>query len=137
MSDEYTIELSEIPGMIGMLGRAAITRKSGSPQPDFPPLTIRARGVRVEAEKLAKFNSVCGFESTGTIPAPYPHIMAFALHMQLMLDPRFPFAPMGAVHVRNRIRQQRALRCDQVLDFEVRLAGAEQVEKLPAVNRTR
>ncbi|MFK7976126.1 MAG: MaoC family dehydratase, partial [Halioglobus sp.] len=37
--------------------------------------------------------------------------------------------PMGAVHIRNRIRQQRPLLCDEAMDFEVRLGDCEQVEK--------
>lgn len=129
MNDTLTIELSSIPGMPGMLARAAVARKKPARDPQFPALRILAPGVTVDREKLAKFNAVCGFADGDTIPLPYPHIMAFALHMQLMLDKRFPFAPMGAVHIRNRIRQQRPLRIGETLDFEVRFAQAEQVEK--------
>jgi len=129
MTNAHIVELDSIPSMISMLGRAAFTRKTPASQPTFPPLVVRASGVRLARDKLDKFNAVCGFEPSNNIPMPYPHIMAFALHMQLMLHERFPFAPMGAVHVRNRIRQQRALRCDELLDFEVRQGAAEQVEK--------
>lgn len=129
MADENTLELQAIPSMVSMLGRAAVARKPSTRNPEFPPLCIRARGIGVDRDKLQKFNRVCGFDSSDRVPLPYPHIMAFALHMQLMLDRRFPFAPMGAVHVRNRIRQQRALRCDELMDFEVRQGTVEQVEK--------
>ena len=124
-----TIDLPAIPGMGSMLVRAALTRKSPSNPPMFPAIRIRARGVTVDRAKLSKFNAVCGFDSDRNVPLPYPHIMAFALHMQLMLDESFPFTPMGAVHVRNRIRQHRPLQCDEAMDFEVRLGDCEQVEK--------
>lgn len=130
MTDKVsTTVMQKIPGMGSMLLRAALTRKKTAAPPVFSPLCIQASAVTVDRDKLAKFNAVCGFEASEEVSIPYPHIMAFALHMQLMLDPAFPFTPMGAVHVRNRIRQQRPLRCDEKLDFEVRLGDTEQVEK--------
>lgn len=136
-ADEKVIELDTIPGMGGMLVRAAITRKKAQQQPAFKPICVCASGITVDKDRLEKFNAVCGFNDSvegdsgkaATISMPYPHIMAFALHMQLMLDERFPFTPMGAVHIHNRIRQQRPLSVDEVLDFEVRLGECERVEK--------
>jgi hypothetical protein len=123
------IQMTSIPGMQGMLVKAATTRKKAQREPEFQPLTVSASGIRADADKLAKFCNVCGFTPAQTLPLTYPHIMAFALHMQLMLEPEFPFTPMGAVHIRNRIRQQRAIRVDETLDFEVRFGGAQQVAK--------
>ena len=123
------IELETIPGLPGMLVKAATSRKPAQREPQFPPLVIPARGIRADTAKLAKFSKVCGFENGAHLPLTYPHIMAFALHMQLMLEPEFPFTPMGAVHVRNRISQQRPLAIDEPLDFTVRLGDAEQVAK--------
>ncbi len=123
------IELETIPGLPGMLVKAATSRKPAQREPQFPPLVITARGIRADTAKLAKFSEVCGFENGAHLPLTYPHIMAFALHMQLMLEPEFPFTPMGAVHVRNRISQQRPLAIDEPLDFTVRLGDAEQVAK--------
>lgn len=124
-----TIDLDTIPGLPGMLVKAATSRKPAQREPQFPPLVITARGIRADNVKLAKFSDVCGFAGSDNLPLTYPHIMAFALHMQLMLEPEFPFTPMGAVHVRNRISQRRPLRADEALDFTVRMGGAEQVEK--------
>ncbi len=124
-----SVELTAIPAMPRMLLAAATTRKKSRTEPVFKPLVIRARGIRAEAAKLAKFCRVCGFDEGGPLPLTYPHIMAFPLHMQLMLAPEFPFTPMGAVHVRNDIQQQRSLGADESLDFEVRLGSTEQVEK--------
>lgn len=123
------ITLDSIPGMAGMLFKAATIRKKVQPEPDFQPLTVTARGIRADTKKLGKFRDVCGDSSSSTLPLTYPHIMAFALHMQLMLEPECPFTPMGAVHVRNRIRQQRAIRVGEVLDFEVRFGDAQRVSK--------
>lgn len=129
MTTARTIELDAIPGLPGMLVKAATSRKPAQREPQFPPLVITARGIRADAAKLAQFSEVCGFARGACLPLTYPHIMAFALHMRLMLEPEFPFTPMGAVHVRNRIAQRRALGADEALDFNVRLGGAEQVAR--------
>lgn len=126
---EAALELAAIPSMGRMLLRAAVARKKPVTQPAFEPICIRANGITVDAAKLEKFNGVCGFANDNSVSMPYPHIMAFALHMQLMLDERFPFTPMGAVHVSNRIRQRRPLQQNEILNFEVRLGEYEQVEK--------
>lgn len=123
------IEMNAIPAMASMLLRTATTRKKKQLEPTFLPLAITARGVRADRNKLQKFRQVCGFSDEGNLPLTYPHIMAFALHLQLMLEPEFPFSPIGAVHIRNRIRQQRAIKADESLDFSVRFEGAEQVRQ--------
>jgi hypothetical protein len=128
-TESRKIQLDRIPAMTGMLVKAATTRKKKQADPTFVPLTITAQGVHADIAKLAKFREVCDFEPGNTLPLPYPHIMAFALHMQLMLEPEFPLSPMGAVHIRNRIRQKRAIRSDEAMDFEVRLGETQRVEK--------
>jgi acyl dehydratase len=112
-----------------MLGRAAITRKTKQAAPQFLPIKITAKSIRADASRLAKFQAVCGFAATEQLPLPYPHIIAFALHLQLMLEPEFPLTPMGAVHIRNRIRQTRALTIDDCMDFTVYLSDSRQVPK--------
>ena len=72
-----TIELTAIPGMPGMLARAATTRKKAQREPAFPPLVITAGGIRADTAKLAKFSRVCGFAASDELPLTYPHIMAF------------------------------------------------------------
>lgn len=115
--------------MTRMLGKAAIARKSKQQAPQFLPIEIIAKSIRADRHRLAKFQDVCGFEKTEQLPLPYPHIVAFALHLQLMLTPEFPLTPMGAVHIRNRIRQARPLTLNDSMDFTVRLGSSRQVAK--------
>lgn len=123
------IKMTSIPGMGSMLLKAVTCRKPKQRDPQFPPIKVSASGIKVDSGKLKKFRAVCGFSSGDTLPLTYPHIMAFALHLQLMLQPEFPFTPAGAVHVRNRIRQQRAIGVDEALDFCAYIEGARQVDK--------
>ena len=102
-----------VPGLSLLPG----VRRSGK---DLPDLELVEPGVRVDADRLAAYNEVCGFGLRDEIPATYPHILAFPLHMALMTDGSFPFAPMGLVHVANRISQHRPIGSAETLDLRVR-----------------
>lgn len=89
---------------------------------DVPDLVLERSGVTVDPAHLAKYNRVCGFSESDTLPATYPHMSAFPLHMALMTDTAFPFAPMGLVHLRNSITQHRPIGVGESFDVSVRAA---------------
>lgn len=75
--------------------------------------------VEVDREHLAAYVRVCGFRLSDTLPATYPHVLAFPLAMALMTERSFPFPLLGLVHVANRIDQLRPLEADETLDLRV------------------
>ena len=89
---------------------------------ELPLVELTQAGVRVDRDRLAAYAEVCGFGLRDAVPATYPHILAFPLHMALMTDGAFPFAPMGLVHVANRISQHRRILSSETLDLTVRAA---------------
>lgn len=88
-----------------------------------PDLVLERAGVSTDLKHLEAYNEVCGFPRGDTLPTTYPHMAAFALHMTLMTDTAFPFAPMGLVHLRNSITQHRPIGVEELLDVSVRAAG--------------
>lgn len=92
---------------------------------DIPDLTLRLTDVEVEGTGLADYDSVCGFALKGVLPATYPHVLAFPLQLSLMTDPDFPFAPIGLVHIANRITQHRPVRASERLAIDVRATPVE------------
>ena len=51
----------------------------------------RARGASaIDRDRLAAYDRVCGFPLRDALPATYPHILAFPLHLALMTDSRLP-----------------------------------------------
>jgi acyl dehydratase len=46
-------------------------------------------------------------------------VLAFPLHLVVMTDPAFPFAPLGVVHIGNAIKQLRPLTVDDRPDLTV------------------
>lgn len=84
------------------------------------------RGVDVDRSHLAAYDRVCGFPLSDTLPATYPHVLAFPTALELMASGDFPFGVLGLVHVRNAIEQLRPLDAGEPLDLLVRaenLAG--------------
>lgn len=87
-----------------------------------PTLVLERHDVVTDPAHLDAYNEVCGFPRADTLPATYPHMAAFGLHMTLMTDTSFPFAPMGLVHLRNSITQHRPIAIDEAFDVAVRAA---------------
>ncbi len=107
-----------LPALPVVGGLPGIKHAKGS----VPELVLERTGVTTDRDHLASYNEVCGFPRGDTLPATYPHMSAFALHMNLMTDTAFPFAPMGLVHLRNTITQHRPIGVDETYDVSVRAA---------------
>lgn len=98
--------LDREPSLPGLYAKAATRRKITGTQ-------LPGRGLRcwvdIDGKRLAAYRKVCGFTDDGLLPPTYPHILAFALQMQLLTDNEFPFPLLGLVHLSNRIRVLRPL----------------------------
>jgi acyl dehydratase len=75
--------------------------------------------VTVDPGQLADYARVCRFPLADTLPATFPHLLAFPLQTALMADRSFPLALPGLVHVRNTIEQLRPVGATEALDVEV------------------
>ena len=84
-----------------------------------PDLTLRLTGISIDPNRLTAYNRVCGFDLRDTLPATYPHILAFPLQLSLMTDASFPFPAIGLVHIYNRIVQHRTIRTSERLVITV------------------
>jgi acyl dehydratase len=87
-----------------------------------PDLVLERKNVSADPAHLRAYREVCGFGLRDTLPVTYPHLHAFALHMALMTDTRFPFPPMGLVHLRNTIVQHRPIGVTEPLSVAVHAA---------------
>lgn len=100
------LDLPAPSALPGLFARAALRR--GVSGRSLPTVGLRCQ-VNVDPAHLARYRQICGFRDDGLLPATYPHILAFALQMQLLTDKRFPFPLLGLVHLENRIRVLRPL----------------------------
>jgi acyl dehydratase len=94
--------LPAIPGVNLLPG----VRRSGG---DLPDLRLERHDVPVDVGHAAAYAALCGFPRKDTLPLPYPHLLAFELHMRIMTDGSFPFPAIGTVHLENAITQHRPI----------------------------
>jgi MaoC like domain len=87
-------------------------------RPSELPERELTREVSVGRRHLAAYDRVCGFRLSDELPATYPHVLAFPLAIELLTG-RFPFSPLGLVHIANRIEQLRPLRADEALQLRL------------------
>lgn len=95
----------------------------------LPEVSAQLIGVATGGPDLAHYRRVCGFEPRRAVPATWPHVLAFPLHLKVLTDARVPFPLLGLVHLRNRIVQHRALGEGENLDLTVSLGQATQTAK--------
>lgn len=107
--------LPAVPGLAKLPG----LRRQGEHAPD---LALVREGVQVDRDHLAAYVETCHFALADTLPATYPHVVAFPLHMALMTDRVFPFPPIGLVHAANTITQHRPLHVGEAFDLSVHAA---------------
>jgi acyl dehydratase len=121
--------LKSSPAMLPLFARAGAAMIPGSGRLPFvgaggrsdevPELTLVLEDVGVDRDRLAAYDRVCRFPLRDRLPATYPHMLAFPLQLSLMTDPRFPFPPLGLVHVANRIEQHRPVDAAERLRLKV------------------
>jgi hypothetical protein len=91
-----------------MLLRAALSALP-RPRPATLPTGTSSAEFSVNLDHLMGYEQVCGFRKSDSLPATYPHVLAFGLALGLMTRPDFPFPAIGLVHIGNRIEQRRRL----------------------------
>lgn len=99
-------EVNAAPGMSSLYVKAATRRKvTGKTLPQDGLRQV----IQVDPHRLAAYRKVCGFAENGLLPPTYPHVLAFALQMQLLTARDFPFPLLGLIHLSNRIRVLRPM----------------------------
>jgi acyl dehydratase len=103
-----------------LVGSLPGVRKAPGGLPD--ELERRRTGVGVDRDHLAAYARLTGNRLGDTLPGLYPHLPAFEPQLRLLADRRFPFPPLGLVHVGNVVTVHRPVTADDVLDLVCRPA---------------
>jgi acyl dehydratase len=122
-----TRELASSPRILPLYARTAAPLLPGASRlpwvggggSEIPDLRLTLTQVRIDPARVADYGRVCGFPSSEVLPATYPHVLAFPLHLALMADGRFPFGAIGLVHLSNRITQHRPIDPQERLELSV------------------
>jgi acyl dehydratase len=130
MSQSTRVQLTETPSTLNQYRRVLFSKAIKTKTPALPTTRITLSDISASAKKVAKYSEVCGFQQdTNLLPMTFPHLLAFPLHLELMLLRDFPFAVMGMVHVRNEITQYRAINIVEKMDVTCFLSDIRKTDK--------
>jgi acyl dehydratase len=87
---------------------------------ELPDLSLVQHDVPVDGDHAAAYAELCGFPRKDTLPLPYPHLLAFGLHLRILADRSFPFPAIGTVHLENSITQHRPIAVTEKLQVTAR-----------------
>lgn len=108
------------PNLAREFGRAVITsRGRAGGAGTLPSTRLEQRGVRVDRDLLGRYQRLCGFDLSDSLPATFPHLLGFPLQAQLMAAADFPLPLPGLVHIANRTTVHRSLSAGDALDLRV------------------
>jgi acyl dehydratase len=129
MSQAIRLQLNETPKTLNLYCRALFA-KGLKGTPKLPTTSITLANIKPNAKKVAQYRNVCGFkQDTNLLPLSFPHLLAFPLHLELMLLKDFPFAVMGMVHIRNEITQHRAINVLETMDVSCHFSDIRKTDK--------
>lgn len=92
---------------------------------ELPEITLISE-TAIDRAHLAAYDRVCGFAFSDRVPATYPHVLAFSMHLRVITDPAFPLPAIGLVHVANTIVQHRPLDAGESPVITVRAADLRE-----------
>lgn len=130
MNSFTRVRINETPGTLNQYRRALFSKGIKTKTPKLPATRITLSDITADPKKVEKYFEVCGFEQDSKqLPMTFPHLLAFPLHLELMLLRDFPFAVMGMVHVRNEISQHRAIKIFETMDVSCYFSDIRKTEK--------
>ncbi len=131
MTNSLKLNLDKMPATLNLYSRAIIAQGSNKPKnKEIPEIEVNVKGIKLCKKNVSDYADICGFKFDGkTIPLSYPHVPAFSLHMELMVNKAFPLPVIGLVHVRNELTAHRAVTLDETLDIKVFISGRRSANK--------
>jgi acyl dehydratase len=110
-----------VPSSLTLYRKAILHRGSGGDA--LPGDRLQLADQPIDAERLWRYQQLCGFRVSDLLPPTYLHLLAFPLGIALMTKPEFPFPLLGLVHVGNEISQHRPVHADERVTVRTRAAG--------------
>ncbi|NVK36403.1 MAG: hypothetical protein HWE18_00640 [Gammaproteobacteria bacterium] len=124
------ISLTKLPSLFNLYLGSLLKRKPRI-QPTATASTTPTLKIstQINTRQLTQYTSLCGVDSNQTsIPIFYPQVMAFKLHLLLLLNKSLPFPVMGLVHKSNDVTYLKAIKPTDPLEIKVGLESLEKQE---------
>ncbi len=121
MNSHRSFAIQALPNPLSCYGRALLRKPQFGEQDRVPLLQLTWPNFSFEAAPIASYARLCTQPFDGrTVPLLYPHSYFGPLHLQLLTDPSFPLRILGAIHLRNHVRQYTPLQLARHYEAELR-----------------
>jgi MaoC like domain len=122
-----TTVLNSVPSIYRLYAKAISNlANSHKTTKAVPSLRVRINNITVDSVHLDDYRSVCGFSGIEKLPITYLHILAFPLHMLMLVSRQFPFPLLGLVHIGNSITQHRTILNSELLNLSCQI-GTQRI----------
>lgn len=119
-----------------LMARAAFKRTDkkvlqGKLDLSLPAKVVRFSQIAADPNELNNYYELIGWPEAKCkyLHPCYLHILAFPLHIRLMLQDDFPFSLLGLVHLHNRLEQFRNIGISEILDVSCYLSDLQEHPK--------
>lgn len=131
MAGPFVLDFEQMPQLRRSYPRVLLQRKPTlvAAGRSVPRIEARLAAYVADADQLRTYRELCGYPDRGTLPLPFPHVLATPLHLEILTHPRFPISVLGLVHLRNAITQHRRLRAGETLDLRCAIEGHRETAR--------
>lgn len=125
-----SLNFDKKPRLAGPLIRAlCLPRKGFKPEIGLPPIRASWSHLNIDYQALKNYCQTLGLKEGKHLPLLYPHVLAGGMHMHMLTHKAFPIGLLGAVHLKNKIRQIRPIKIDEVIKIDSELGEWRISEK--------
>ena len=129
MQQPLQIRLTRLPAVWATYPRVLLNRRPPIETIGDPPeFVATVNAVRLGAQAVARYASMCGFGVTEDVPVTFPHILAMPLHLKIFARGDFPLRPMGLIHLSNTIESLAPLEAGKAVDVVVAARNYQQTD---------
>ena len=112
-----------------MFKALVLPRKGFDAKVGLPDIQATWTNAKADKDALADYLNVLDLPQQDTLPILYPHVMAGAMHMHMLANKAFPIRLLGALHLKNRITQLKAIDVNAQFDIKSAMADFRLVAK--------
>ena len=112
-----------------MFKALVLPRKGFDAKVGLPDIQATWTNAKADKDALADYLNVLDLPQQDTLPILYPHVMAGAMHMHMLANKTFPIRLLGALHLKNRITQLKAIDVNAQFDIKSAMADFRLVAK--------
>ena len=118
------LDFTSKPAIAGAMFKALVLpRKGFDAKVGLPEINASWIGAKADKGALDEYLKTLDLPQQATLPVLYPHVMAGAMHMHMLSHKEFPIRLLGALHLKNRITQLKAI--DVNAEFDIKSAMAD------------